>query len=83
MRARRARLSTGKGYLYVLVVGVRGRSYLVREANGRWGTHPLYRPCGDKLPRGTTMLAPMWATKIGGRPPVPWAIARKRILRGA
>lgn len=43
VRARRARLSTGKGYLYVLVVGERRYRYVVCEARGRWGTHPLYR----------------------------------------
>jgi len=65
VRARRARLSTGKGYLYVVVVGECRGQWRVREARGRWGTHPLYRPCGDKLRSGAAMLAPKWATKLG------------------
>ena len=65
MRARRARLSTGKGYLYVVIIGECRGQWKVREAGKTWGTHPLYRPCGDVLRRGRTMLAPKWATKIG------------------
>ena len=65
MRARRARLSTLRGYFYALVVGEYRGEWRVREACGRWGSHPLYRPCGDRLRAGETMLAPKWAVKIG------------------